>query len=91
MQIPGLRYLCGRLIDNDVARVAIERPDGPVVDALMAAGLEVVVVSRAVKAFRQRYATSGSKSDRGDAYVPADCLRSDGHRWPSLHPDTPRR
>ena len=86
----GLRQLCRRLIDNGVERVAIERPDGPVVDALMEAGLEVVVVvSRSVKAFRERYATSGSKSDRGDAYVLADCLRSDGHRWPSLQPDTP--
>ena len=60
---PGLRHLCNRLLDNDVQRVAIERPDGPVVDALMDAGFEVVVVvSRSVKAFRERYSTSGSKS-----------------------------
>lgn len=87
---PELQGLCRRLIKNEVRRVAIERPDGPVVDALMDAGLEVVVViSRSVKAFRERYATSGGKSDRGDAYVLADCLRSDGHRWDSLEPDTP--
>jgi transposase len=56
----------------------------------MEAGLEVVVVmSRAVKAFRERYSSSGSKSNRGDAYVLADCLRTDRHRWPSLQPDTP--
>ncbi|MCB1028768.1 MAG: IS110 family transposase, partial [Microthrixaceae bacterium] len=86
----GLRQLCRRLLDNGVERVAIERPDGPVVAAMMEAGLEVVVVvSRSVKAFRQRYSTSGSKSDRRDAFVLADCLRSDGHRWPSLQPDTP--
>lgn len=87
---PGLELLCRRLLSRGVRRVAIERPDGPVVDALMEAGLEVVVVmSRAVKAFRERYSASGSKSDRGDAYVLADCLRTDGHRWPSLQPDTP--
>lgn len=49
----GLRGLCSRLRDRGVARVAIERPDGPVVDALMDHDLEVIVVrSRTVKAFR---------------------------------------
>jgi len=86
----GLRQLVDTLSRRGVPRVAIERPDGPVVDALLEAGVGVVVVApRTVKAFRQRYALSGSKSDRGDAYVLADCLRSDGHRWPSLQPDTP--
>lgn len=86
----GLRDPCRRLARNSVRRVAIERPDGSVVDTLMEAGFEVVVVvSRSVKAFRQRYTTSGSKSDGSDAFVLADCLRSDGHRWPSLQPDTP--
>ncbi len=71
-------------------RVAIERPDGPVVDALLAAGLEVVVVSsRSVKALRERYGTSGNKSDRSDAYVLADCLRTDGHRWRASSPTRP--
>ena len=71
-------------------RVAIERPDGPVVDALLENGLEVVVVSsRSVKALRERYGTSGNKSDRSDAFVLADCLRTDGHRWRSLEPDSP--
>jgi transposase len=86
----GLRRLCAVLQNHGVARVAIERPDGPVVDALMSESIDVVVVpSRSVKAFRERYALSGTKSDRGDAYVLADCLRSDGHRWSSLQPDTP--
>jgi transposase len=86
----GLTELC-RLVERAGARrVAIERPDGPVVDALLDAGLEVVVVaSRSVKALRERYGTSGNKSDRSDAYVLADCLRTDGHRWQSLEPDRP--
>jgi transposase len=86
----GLIELCRRVGQAGARRVAIERPDGPVVDALLNAGLEVVVVaSRSVKALRERYGTSGNKSDRSDAYVLADCLRTDGHRWRSLEPDTP--
>ncbi len=86
----GLGELCRRIERAGVRRVAIERPDGPVVDAMLDAGLDVVVVaSRSVKALRERYGTSGNKSDRSDAYVLADCLRTDGHRWRGLEPDTP--
>lgn len=86
----GLHEMCRRIQGAEARRVAIERPDGPVVDALLEAGLEVVVVSsRSVKALRERYGTSGNKSDRSDAYVLADCLRTDGHRWRSLEPDSP--
>lgn len=87
----GLEQLCRRVRGAGASRVAIERPDGPVVDALLGSGLEVVVVpSRSVKALRERYGTSGNKSDRSDAYVLADCLRTDGHRWRSLEPDSPQ-
>jgi len=86
----GLAELSRRLTKAGALRVAIERPDGPVVDTLMEAGLQVVVVSsRSVKALRERYGTAGNKSDRSDAYVLADCLRTDGHRWASLQPDSP--
>lgn len=86
----GLSELCRRLTRHEVGRVAIERPDGPVVDALLAGGFDVVVVSsRSVKALRERYGTAGNKSDRSDAYLLADCLRTDGHRWRSLEPDSP--
>jgi transposase len=85
----GLGELCRRLARHALRRVAIERPDGPVVDALLEGGFEVVVVSsRSVKALRERYGTAGNKSDRSDAYVLADCLRTDGHRWRSLEPDS---
>jgi transposase len=86
----GLTEMCQRINGAGALRVAIERPDGPVVDALLEAGLVVVVVSsRSVKALRERYGTSGNKSDRSDAYMLADCLRTDGHRWRSLEPDSP--
>ena len=87
---PGLRTLGRRLARAGVVRVAIERPDGPVIDALFAAGLEVVVIaSRHVKALRTRYGTAGNKDDRADAYLLADVLRTDGHRLRPLRPDAP--
>jgi transposase len=88
-QAAGLQAMVRRLRRAGVVRVAIERGDGPVVEALLAGGLEVVVVSsRQVKALRPRYGTAGNKDDRFDAFVLADVLRSDGHRLASLTPDS---
>jgi transposase len=71
-----------------VGEVAIERPDGPVVDALLAAGLTVVVISpNQVKNLRGRYGSAGNKDDRFDAYVLADTLRTDRVRLRPLIPD----
>jgi transposase len=85
-----LGAMCRRLVRAGVARVAIERPDGPVVDALMGAGLEVVVIpSRQVKALRERYGSAGNKDDALDAFVLADCLRTDAGRLRPLRPDSP--
>jgi transposase len=87
---PGLRTLGRRLAKAGVTGVAIERPDGPVIDALFAAGLTVfVIASRHVKALRTRYGTAGNKDDRADAYLLADVLRTDGHRLRALQPDSP--
>jgi transposase len=87
---PGLRTLGRQLTKAGATRVAIERPDGPVIEALFAAGLEVVVIaSRHVKALRTRYGTAGNKDDRSDAFILADVLRTDGHRLRSLRPDSP--
>jgi transposase len=89
-QAAGLQAMIRRLRRAGVVRVAIERGDGPVVDALLSSGLQVVVVSsRQVKALRLRYGTAGNKDDRFDAFVLADVLRSDGHRLTSLTPDSP--
>jgi transposase len=87
----GLATLVRQFQRQHVARVAIERPDGPIVEALLEADLEVVVVaSRAVKGLRTRYGLAGNKADQSDAYILADCLRTDGHRWAALQPDTPQ-
>jgi transposase len=67
--------------------VAIERPSGLVVDALIAAGHPVVPIHpNVVKACRPRYRAAGGKSDPGDAYLLADILRTDGHRFRPLEP-----
>ena len=84
----GLREIVRRLglwgPPGDLA-VAIERPSGLIVDALVAAGHPVVPIHpNAVKAARPRYRSSGAKDDRGDAYLLADLLRTDGHRFRAL-------
>jgi len=67
--------------------VAIERPSGLVVETLLAAGHTVVPIHpNAVKACRPRYRAAGGKSDPGDAYMLADILRTDGHRFAPLRP-----
>ncbi|MGH7043649.1 MAG: IS110 family transposase, partial [Acetobacteraceae bacterium] len=69
--------------------VAIERPSGVLVDALVAAGHPVVPIHpNAVKASRPRYRASGAKNDAGDARLLADLLRTDGHRFAPLQPQS---
>lgn len=85
----GLRDLVGFLHGHGVGEVAIERPDGPVVDTLLDAALTVVVISpNQVKNLRGRYGSAGNKDDRFDAYVLADTLRTDRARLRPLLPDT---
>ena len=67
--------------------VALERPSGLVVDTLLEAGFPVVPIHpNVVKASRPRYSAAGGKSDPGDAYLLADLLRTDGHRFRPLQP-----
>ena len=85
----GLHELIDVLRRAGCGEVAIERPDGPVVDALLTAGLTVVVISpNQVKNLRSRYGSAGNKDDRFDAYVLADTLRTDRARLRPLIPDT---
>ena len=86
----GLRELAAVLARNAVREAAIERPDGPVVDALLAGGITVVVISpNQVKNLRGRYGSAGNKDDRFDAFVLADTLRTDRARLVPLTPDSP--
>ncbi len=85
----GLAELCRRLKAARVEAVAIERPSGLVVDALLEAGLQVVPIHpNVVKATRPRYRSHGGKSDASDAYLLADLLRTDGHRFKPLAPQS---
>jgi transposase len=81
----GLRRL-GELLDrHEVDAVGIERPDGPIIDTLLAAGRTVYVIpSSQVKALRRRYGSAGNKDDRFDAYVLADTVRTDRRRLTPL-------
>lgn len=68
-------------------RVAIERPSGVLVDTLVERGFAVVPIHpNAVKASRARYSAAQAKTDLGDAYLLADVLRTDGHRFRTLAP-----
>jgi transposase len=86
----GIRKLITGLRATGVSEAAIERSDGVLVDALLAAGLTVVVItSRQMKNLRSRYGSAGAKDDRFDAFVLADVLRTDRARLRPLIPDTP--
>jgi hypothetical protein len=77
----------GKLAAPSELRVAIERPSGLVVDTLVDGGFAVVPIHpNAVKASRPRYSASQGKTDLGDAYLLADVLRTDGHRFRTLVP-----
>jgi transposase len=85
----GLAELCRRLRGGGVTAVAIERPSGLIVDALLEAGFSVVPIHpNVVKATRPRYRSHGGKSDASDAYLLADLLRTDGHRFKPLAPQS---
>jgi transposase len=84
----GIAVLARRLAKLGIARVAIERPDGILVECLLAAGIEVLAIHpNQVKAARPRFAVAHGKSDRFDAYVLAELARTDAHRFRVLVPD----
>lgn len=67
--------------------IAIERPSGLLVDTLVQAGFDVVPIHpNVVKATRPRYSAAAGKSDPGDAFLLADLLRTDGHRFRPVQP-----
>ena len=74
---------------EELVPIALERPSGLLVDALLEAGHPVFPIHpNAVKAMRPRYRSHGGKSDASDAYLLADALRTDGHRWRRLQPQS---
>jgi transposase len=89
----GLDQLIGRLGRLGAPAqlpVAIERPDGRLVDRLLEAGHPVVPVqTNTIKAWRDAQILSGAKTDAGDAHVIAGYLRLCRHRLRVLQPFSP--
>jgi transposase len=89
----GLEALIGWLIelaggDPAALAVAIERPDGLVVEALLDRDIAVFTLNpKQLDRFRDRFSAAGAKDDRRDALVLADALRTDGHAFRRVTPD----
>ena len=85
----GIAGLCQALVALEVARVAIERPDGLLIERLLDAGLTVFALNPSqVAAARARFRPAGGKSDRFDAFVLCELARTDNHRFRVLEPDS---
>ena len=86
----GIATLIRRLARHGMAGVmpvAIERPDGRLVDLLLEAGHPVVPVKpNAIKTWRDGEVLSGAKSDAGDAAVIAEYLRLRAHKLKAAAP-----
>ena len=66
--------------EGELVAAGIEVDRGLVVTALLAAGYQVYAINPlAASRYRDRHASSGAKSDRGDAKVLADLVRTDRH------------
>ena len=85
----GITKLCHALVKLAVARVAIERPDGLLIERLLDAGLTVLAIHpNKVAASRDRFRPAGGKSDPFDAFALCELARTDSHRFPALTPDS---
>jgi transposase len=90
-QEEGIARLCRTLVEMGVERVAIERPEGVLVERLLEAGMVVIAIHpNQLKASRPRFRASGSraKSDSFDAFCLAELARTDHHRFRALTPDS---
>lgn len=67
----------------------LEKPHGLLVDFLLDHGYTVYPVNpKSAERFRDRHSTSNKKDDGLDAFVLADALRTDLHRFIPLKPDS---
>jgi transposase len=72
-----------------VQLVAVERPDGLLIERLLDSGLHVIAVHpNQVAAMRPRFSAGGGKSDSFDAFVLAELARTDSHRFRVIVPDS---
>lgn len=69
--------------------VAIERTHGAVVELLLERAVAVYAINpKQLDRYRDRFSVAGCKDDRLDARVLADSLRTDGHRFRKLAPES---
>jgi transposase len=77
--------LAGGVVETLV--VAIERPDGLVVEALLDYGIAVHTLNpKQLDRFRDRFSVAGAKDDSRDGLVLADSLRTDAHAYRRVMP-----
>jgi transposase len=85
----GITKLCRTLVSLGVQRIAVERPDGLLVERMLDAWLTVIAMHpNQVAAARPRFRPAGGKSDRFDAFVLCELARTDSHRFRELVADS---
>ncbi len=89
--LSGFHELIAGFVSDPVeVIVGIETDRGLWVHALIAAGYQVYAINpKAAARYRDRHSVSGAKSDRGDAKVLADLVRTDRHIHRPVAGDTP--
>jgi transposase len=81
--------MCELLVELGVKRIAIERPEGVLVERLLEAGLTVLPIHpNQLKAARPRFRAASGKSDAFDAFCLAELARTDHRRFRVLAPDS---
>jgi transposase len=90
----GLRRLIAGIAEREpqasAVLVAIERPDGLLVQALLDAGYTLYALNpKAVERYRDRTSSSGAKTDPADAELLARILLTDRDRHLPLRPSRP--
>jgi transposase len=69
--------------------IAVETSNGVAVERLLELGVAVYPMNpKAAKSYRNRKAPSGVKDDHLDGWSFADALRTDGHGWRKLSPES---
>ncbi len=89
--VAGFHELVGGFADGpEEVAVAIETDRGLWVAALVSSGYQVYAPNpKAVARYKERYVTSGAKSDPADAKVLADLARTDRHNYRQVAGDSP--
>lgn len=75
--------------DKEEFAIAVETRHGLLISAILDEGYEVYPINpKAVSRYRDRYRVSGAKTDRIDATVLANILRTDSQRFRPIIPDS---